>query len=140
MGERLDNLLTAALEDGASQAVVMDSDSPTLPAGYVAAAFDRLTAGADVVLGPCRDGGYYLIGMTRPLPRLLREVEMSTPNVLGDTLALAAAEGAQVALLPEWYDVDTVAELADLRAELATMDRELATHTRQFLLGLDGAW
>lgn len=140
LGERLDHLLTGALRNGARHAVVMDSDSPTLPASYVAAAFDRLAAGADVVLGPCRDGGYYLIGMARPLPRLLRDVQMSTPNVLGDTLALAAAAGAKVALLPEWYDVDTVAELADLRAELAATDTAVAPHTRRFLRSLDGTW
>jgi hypothetical protein len=140
LGERLDQLLTGALRAGARHAVVMDSDSPTLPASYVATAFDLLAAGADVVLGPCRDGGYYLIGMTRPLPSLLREVQMSTPNVLGDTLALAAAAGAKVALLPEWYDVDTVAELADLRAELAATDPAVAAHTRRFLRSLDGTW
>jgi hypothetical protein len=78
--------------------------------------------------------------MTRPFPSLLRDVQMSTPNVLDDTLALAAAAGVQVALLPEWYDVDTVAELADLHAELATVDAAVAVHTRQFLVSLDGAW
>src|SRR5436853_2525796 len=61
LGERLDYLLTVALESGASQAVVMDSDSPTLPAAYLVQAFDALSGPSDVVLGPCEDGGYYLI-------------------------------------------------------------------------------
>ena len=62
----------------------------------------------DVVLGPCEDGGYYLIGLKQPAPRLLREVRMSTDRVFADTLALAAEEGLQVEVLPEWYDVDDV--------------------------------
>jgi uncharacterized protein len=140
LGERLDHLLNAALAVGAAQVVVMDSDSPTLPAAYVAEAFARLDGPDDVVLGPCDDGGYYLIGLKRSQPRLLREVQMSTPFVVHDTLALADALGLRVALLPTWYDVDTAVELARLRAELAESAEGTARHTRAFLLdrGADG--
>jgi len=134
LGERLDHLLTAALAGGAQQAVVMDSDSPTLPAAYVAEAFTRLDGDADVVLGPCEDGGYYLIGLKRPQPRLLREVPMSTPFVVRDTLALAAELGLHVALLPPWYDVDTAAELDRLHTEIAGSGDNVARHTRAFLM------
>lgn len=135
LGERLDRLLTTALNAGARKAVVMGSDSPSLPAAYIAQAFIALDA-HDVVLGPCDDGGYYLIGLTRPQPRLLREVQMSTPFVLRDTLALSAALGLRTALLPPWYDIDTVAELNRLRAELAEAPPITALHTRRFLDGL----
>jgi glycosyltransferase A (GT-A) superfamily protein (DUF2064 family) len=50
----------------------MNSDGPTLPAEYLADAFRALEDGADVTLGPSEDGGYYLIGLRRPAPRLLR--------------------------------------------------------------------
>ena len=133
LGARLDHLLSDALAAGASQAVVIDSDSPTLPAAYVAEAFARLDAGTDVALGPCDDGGYYLIGLKRPQPRLLREVQMSTPFVVRDTLALADELGLRVALLPAWYDVDTAAELERLRGELASARNGVARHTRAFL-------
>ncbi len=133
LGARLDHLLTVALEAGASQAVVMDSDSPTLPAEYLVQAFDALDGPHDVVLGPCEDGGYYLIGMKRPQPRLLRDVQMSTPHVLRDTLALAEQLGLKIALLPTWYDVDTVAELERLRAELRDAPAHVARHSHAFL-------
>lgn len=132
LGERLDNLLTAALADGASRAIVLGSDSPTLPFEYVDQAFTLLDA-HDVVLGPADDGGYYLIGLREARPRLLREVTMSTPFVLRDTLAVAEELGLRVALLPGWYDVDTVDELHRLRAELAAAPAEIAPHTRAFL-------
>jgi pyruvate-formate lyase-activating enzyme len=93
----------------------------------------HLDGGADVVIGPCDDGGYYLIGLKRPQPRLLRDVEMSTPHVVRDTLALAEQLGLRVALLPAWYDVDTVAELARLRTEVAALPAAVARHTRTFL-------
>jgi len=131
LGERLDHALSQCLRDGFERAVIMDSDSPTLPSAHVALAFDALDH-ADVTLGPCDDGGYYLIGLKRPQPRLLREVRMSTPTVLRDTLTLAEQAGLRAALLPLWYDVDTALELQRLRDELSRVT-SLAPHTQEFL-------
>ncbi len=133
LGVRLDNALTRYLQNGFERAVIMDSDSPTLPAACLQAAFTALDE-ADVVLGPCDDGGYYLIGLKRPAPRLLREVQMSTPQVVADTLALAAAEGLRVKLLPTWYDIDDVATLNRLLGELAHAPAAVAPHTRAFFV------
>jgi rSAM/selenodomain-associated transferase 1 len=120
LGERLDGLLKQALTGGSRKAVVMDSDSPTLPVDYLSMAFEQLTE-TDVVLGPTTDGGYYLIGVKQPQPRLLRQVQMSTSHVLADTLALARASRLSVSLLPNWYDVDTIADLHRLESEIAEM-------------------
>jgi rSAM/selenodomain-associated transferase 1 len=133
LGARLDNALTHYLRLGYRHVAIMDSDGPTLPATCLSAAFEALAGEADVVLGPCDDGGYYLIGLKRPAPRLLREVRMSTPGVLADTLAIAAEEGLRVELLPVWYDIDDVTSLARLVAELADSVTETARHTRAFL-------
>ncbi|MCL5994732.1 MAG: TIGR04282 family arsenosugar biosynthesis glycosyltransferase [Chloroflexi bacterium] len=133
LGERLHHLLSDALNSGVQQAVVVDSDSPTLPPSFLAQAFAVLDGPFDVVLGPCDDGGYYLIGLKQPQPRLLCEVKMSTATVLTDTLALAAEMQLRVGLLPVWYDVDTVAELHRLHAELTTTGALVAQHTRAFL-------
>lgn len=132
LGERLDHALTHCLHGGFDRAVIMDSDSPTLPAPYVVRAFDLLDE-ADLVLGPCDDGGYYLIGLTRPQPRLLREVQMSTPKVLRDTLALAEQESLRTALAPTWYDVDTIRDLQRMEDELGMAKNGLAHHTREWL-------
>lgn len=129
LGERLANLLSAALTNGAEKAVVMDSDSPTLPPHYLAMAFEQLDR-ADVVVGPTEDGGYYLIGMKRPIPHLLRDVQMSTPHVLRDTLELAQKSGVSVALLPTWYDVDRQADLERLQAELTHSNSAIGAHSR----------
>jgi uncharacterized protein len=133
LGARLDEALQHYLAAGSRRVVIMDSDSPTLPAACLTRAFATLESGADVVLGPCDDGGYYLIGLTRPAPRLLREVHMSTPNVTQETLALAAAEGLKVSLLPTWYDIDEIASLRRLAGELEEAGPEIAPHTRAFL-------
>jgi len=133
LGERLDRALTSYLSCGYLRAVIMDSDSPTLPADYLSQAFEVLSDGADVVLGPCDDGGYYLIGMKQPAPRLLREVHMSTPTVAAETIALAKDEGLKLISLPTWYDVDDVGSLSRLRHEIEALDPSVAVQTRQFL-------
>jgi rSAM/selenodomain-associated transferase 1 len=133
LGERLDRALTSYLSRGYERAVIMDSDSPTLPPHYLSRAFDVLADGADVVLGPCDDGGYYLIGIKSPTPRLLREVHMSTPTVAAETIALAKEEGLNLISLPTWYDVDDAASLSRLRQEIETLHPSVAVHTRQFL-------
>jgi rSAM/selenodomain-associated transferase 1 len=138
LGVRLDNLLSDALANGATAAVVMDSDSPTLPPALVEEAFVRLDAGDDVVLGPCDDGGYYLIGLRSPQPRLTRDVTMSTATVLQDTLAIAAGLGLRVHLLPVWYDVDTAAELERLHGELRDQPAGVAAHTRRWFSRWNG--
>lgn len=133
LGERLDNTLTSYLSHGYKRAVIMDSDSPTLDPKHLSQAFCTLSDGADVVLGPCDDGGYYLIGIKQPAPRLLREVQMSTPNVAADTIALAEDAGLKVSLLPTWYDVDDAASLRRLMREVKKLDSGVATYTRRFL-------
>ena len=80
-----------------------------------------LSRGLDAVLGPCRDGGFYLLGVRRPLREgTLDHVRWSTADALEDTaLALTLAGCTPVRLAP-WFDVDDAADLAHLEALLAT--------------------
>ena len=133
LGSRLDHALTEHLSQGYERVVIMDSDSPTLPSVYLSQAFDALSNGADVTLGPCDDGGYYLIGIKKPAPRLLREVQMSTATVAADTIALAKEEGLKVSLLPTWYDIDDASSLMRLMKEVENLSSNVATYTRRFL-------
>lgn len=133
LGERLNHVLTQGLLMGYQQVVAVNSDSPTLPRTYLEQAFNLLAdPNTDLVLGPCEDGGYYLIGWKRPHSRLVREVQMSTDHVLQDTLAIAAEENLAVSLLPSWYDVDEPEELARLISAMAA-EEESADHTFCFL-------
>ncbi len=119
LSERLEYVMSTCSAAGFEQVVAMNSDSPTLPATYLQEAFAHLDdSDTDVVLGPCEDGGYYLIGWKRPFAPLICQVEMSTPRVLEDTLAIAKANNLRVALLPTWYDTDTIVELNRLQEEL----------------------
>jgi uncharacterized protein len=133
LGERLDRALSRCLSLGYRRAAVLDSDSPTLPPVYLRQAFQDLEDGAEVVIGPCEDGGYYLLGVTRRVPRLLREVRMSTAHTAADTIAIAAEEGLRLARLPAWYDVDEATALARLLDEIEERPMDTAFHTRRFV-------
>jgi rSAM/selenodomain-associated transferase 1 len=126
LGERLTRLFAGLLGEGHGAAIAVDSDSPTLPVGYLAQGVAALDA-ADVVIGPTDDGGYYLIGIgagCRALvagPRcsaLFEGVPWSTPRTRAATLERARALELSVSLLPPWFDVDTPADLDRLRADL----------------------
>lgn len=132
LSERLHHATSACLTQGYEQAVIMDSDSPSLPAAYLVEAFAALDL-ADVSLGACDDGGYYLIGLKRPAPALFLTVTMSTDHVTADTLDRAAQAGLSVHRLPVHYDVDYIADLKRLADELAQLPEHIAPQTRAFL-------
>jgi hypothetical protein len=133
IGDCLHQVLSRLLTGGHSKAIAIDSDSPTLPIAHLQRAVDHLDE-ADVVLGPCEDGGYYLIGLKQPQPELFRDIAWSTPRVTAQTLARAKALGLIVAQLPAWYDVDVGADLDRLRGEMASLPDGALRHTRRFLL------
>ncbi len=134
LSQRLDYVLNQYLHRGYQQVLAINSDSPTLPAAYIAQAYEKLDdPNIDVVFGPCEDGGYYLIGVKGMFGNIVCDVEMSTPNVLRDTLALAKEANLRFALLPTWYDVDTVEELQRLHNELAALPQTMGHHTRKLL-------
>lgn len=120
LGERLYRALSGAAAEGGA-VMALGSDHPTLPLTLVHRAFERVEAGADVVLGPAEDGGYYLIAL-RPeavAPRLFEGIAWSTPQVLAATLDRCRELGLRVELLPAASDVDTPEDLRRLAARMA---------------------
>ena len=117
LGSRLTAAFESAFEGGAKRVVAIGTDTPHLPLERIDEAFDALAA-ADCVLGPSRDGGYYLIGLTARRPELFRGVHWGAASVLAETLAIAAAGGLRVARLPEERDIDERADLEWLAGEL----------------------
>jgi rSAM/selenodomain-associated transferase 1 len=120
LGDRLARFITAWNEQG--PVVVVGSDSPTLPPGLIEQAFAEL-GHADVVLGPATDGGYYLLGCRRLLPSLFQVIDWGSPRALSQTVARVAAASATLALLPPWYDVDTLEDWQMLAGHLAALRR-----------------
>ncbi|MBI4537066.1 MAG: TIGR04282 family arsenosugar biosynthesis glycosyltransferase [candidate division NC10 bacterium] len=134
LGERMDRLSRRLLGAGHPAVIILGTDTPTLPASILAGAVVGLAGGrAELVLGPSEDGGYYLIGLRRPLSELFVGISWGTPTVLAETRERAGRLGLRTTLLPTWYDVDTPPDLARLQAELRMDRASTAPHTAAFL-------
>jgi rSAM/selenodomain-associated transferase 1 len=108
-------------------AVIIGSDSPDLPLQYIGRAFQKLRH-HDVVIGPAADGGYYLIGLSKPCPDIFQGISWGSDRVYGETLVAVERAGLTLATLPLWYDVDSAHGLGILRNEV--LARRLARRDR----------
>ena len=109
------------LAKGHDGAILINSDSPTLPLAVLRDAVAAVRSGDCVVLSPAHDGGYTLIGLSRPHARLFADIPWSTSAVYDLTLIRAREIGLPVVNVPGWYDVDDAASLKMLEDELAGM-------------------
>lgn len=121
LGQRLVGAMERAFADGNSRVLFLGADSPTLPTQLLLDAIDRLSA-FDVVLGPCDDGGYYLIGMKRSVPEVFRDIRWGGAEVAAQTKDRAEQAGLSLSELPTWYDLDRFEDLKRARIDLADSD------------------
>ena len=114
LGDRMNDAITAALNEGASKVIVIGTDCPDISADDLGCAWQFLD-GHDLVLGPADDGGYYLIGMNEPEARLFAGIDWGTSQVLQQTLDRARRLRKSFALLPVHSDIDEAENLVVCR-------------------------
>jgi rSAM/selenodomain-associated transferase 1 len=140
-GARLYKGIVDLLAIGHAGAILVNSDSPTLPRSILREAVEAVLEGDRVVLSPALDGGYTLIGLSRPHRHLFDDIPWSTETVYQQTLQRAQEIKLPVSVVGGWYDVDDAASFAMLEAEMAgrrpdfatDQTSELAPATRRFL-------
>lgn len=118
-GERLLQGIVDLLALGHDGAILVNSDSPTLPLSVLRDAVAAVRSGDCVVLSPAHDGGYTLIGLSKPHAQLFADIPWSTSAVYDLTLVRANEIALPVVNVPGWYDVDDAASLKMLEEELA---------------------
>jgi rSAM/selenodomain-associated transferase 2/rSAM/selenodomain-associated transferase 1 len=118
LGERMHNAFIDAFRQGCRRVVLIGTDIPELKTDHLREAFSALMD-KDLVLGPSTDGGYWLMGLRRPLD-LFRGIEWGTGKVLEQTLTLDNGDGLTVFQLEPLRDLDTVEDLRQWRPETAT--------------------
>jgi rSAM/selenodomain-associated transferase 1 len=131
LGQRMHNVFKFAARNP-SKIVIIGSDSPTLPSGYIEEAFRKLDRN-DIVIGPSRDGGYYLIGLKKACGGLFKGIKWSSDRVLEKTVMNAAALKKKIFLLEKWYDVDKLEDLDYLKKDLRRKSKDIAIWTRRYL-------
>jgi len=88
-----------------NRVVIIGSDCPQLTSTHIEQAFQALESN-DLVLGPSRDGGYYLLGMKKFYPELFQDIEWSTDTVFHETMRKAEKMELKVDRLEVLSDID----------------------------------
>ncbi|MFQ5903698.1 MAG: TIGR04282 family arsenosugar biosynthesis glycosyltransferase [Candidatus Binatia bacterium] len=139
LGERLHHVFVDLFHKGYEEIVVVGSDSPAISLSTIAQTYEQLRGeGCDVVLGPSSDGGYYAIGLKRPLAELFHQIPWSTQDTLKSTLERVRELGLKVELLPPAYDIDVEEDLWRLWKDFGTSQemKERAPKTYAYLTRL----
>lgn len=110
LGGRMAAAFDAAFAAGHARVVIIGSDLPGLTVDLLRDAF-RLLDDHPVVIGPAKDGGYYLLGLRGMIPSLFRDIPWSTADVFDATIDRLATRGITPVRLPVLADVDVAADL-----------------------------
>ncbi len=121
LGERMHRVVESAFCCGAQRVVLFGTDCAEVTAADLDAAYAALEQN-DAVIGPAEDGGYWCIGLSRPLPALFRNMAWGTSSVAKMTRERAVSEGIALAELRELNDVDRLDDLQALIARLRAGD------------------
>jgi glycosyltransferase A (GT-A) superfamily protein (DUF2064 family) len=129
------NAFEWGFSQGFQKVLLLGCDTPTLPAGFIREAVERLDS-SPLVLGPSVDGGYYLIGGRPPVPPIFDRIAWGSDTVLTATLQKLTQQQVGCHLLPFWYDIDRPEDLTFLKAHLALLKGSgviAAKETRQLI-------
>lgn len=111
LGEKMKNAFLTLFKNY-SNVLIIGSDSPDLPTGYISKSFEQFqTTGS--VIGPADDGGYYLIGFNKNnfLPDIFQNIEWSTDSVFKNTMEIFKNNNHNISILDYWYDIDEFKDL-----------------------------
>lgn len=131
LGARMQNIFARLFAQGYEAVALIGADLAPVPLEYFAEAFKYLDgerspihpslskveregfSGAQdrAVLGPSKDGGYYLIGLNRPLPEIFADMTWSHNRVFAQSLARLRELRVATRTLPPWFDIDTPDDL-----------------------------
>jgi rSAM/selenodomain-associated transferase 2/rSAM/selenodomain-associated transferase 1 len=110
LGLRMKHSLEDAFRAGATKAVIIGTDIPNITNDIIQKAFEALKQ-KKLVLGPAKDGGYYLIGLQNnslslAIPDLFTGINWGAGDVLEKTIKIAKNSGFSFSMLDELKDVD----------------------------------
>ena len=118
LGRVLDGATLELLALGHESAILVNGDSPTLPAALLVETVNALRSpGAHAVFVPALDGGYSIVGLTRHTPEIFTDIPWSTPTVMRRSLEQAERHAIPTQVLSPWYDIDDSESLDWLLSE-----------------------
>jgi rSAM/selenodomain-associated transferase 1 len=125
LGERMGAVVARLVGGDGRPVVLLGADVPHVDTATIRVAGAALAGGAEVVLGPADDGGYYLLGLGRVVPEILHGIPWGSGAVCAETRRRCSAFGLRLRLLPATFDVDEVEDVARLVTVLRRGDLSL---------------
>lgn len=128
LGERMCRAFLYGRKKQFERIVIIGTDCVTLTARDIEQAYQKLGS-YDCVLGPSKDGGYYLIALKYPYSQLFKGIHWSTSSVLKQTLQKLRRLKKKAFLLSEREDIDTITHLKNLSRHTKNSSAAVFTHT-----------
>ena len=107
LGKKISNAFNWGFEKGYKKIIIIGSDLWDLNEEIINTGFIELNKNK-VVIGPSIDGGYYLLGLNKNMPKIFEGIKWGTQSVLAETLKLLDHDPY---ILPELNDIDTFEDL-----------------------------
>jgi rSAM/selenodomain-associated transferase 1 len=110
LGDRMRKAFQIAFTEGNNQIILIGTDCPFLTVDILDQGFKALQE-YSIVLGPAKDGGYYLIGLNRYIPNIFENIPWGTSEVFQKTLNCCETLNLSVSQLPQLSDIDRPEDL-----------------------------
>ena len=107
LGRRLMTAMHTPFQRGASSVIFLGADCPDLTTKRLERAYEQLGS-HDIVIGPARDGGYYLLGLKKVHSDLFKGISWGTEYVFRQTMEKAKAQDLTISTLEILSDVDNL--------------------------------
>lgn len=133
LGNRMLSAIREVLAEGYDTCLLTGTDVPELQAGDLTAAVEKLHR-KDVVFGPTRDGGYYLVGMKKAYEEVFDGQTYGHGSVLKNTTAYLKERHISAGYTRTLQDMDVASDLRDLRRRMKEEPQIRKTATGRYLL------
>jgi rSAM/selenodomain-associated transferase 1 len=138
LGVRMETIFAKLAQMGHKNIALVGGDLPPVPLRYIVEAYAFLeSSNHRVVLGPSRDGGYYLVGCNQPTPEIFQGMSWSHSQVLAQTRDKLVRLQIDYHILSRWFDIDTPDDLRHLKSVLDAVLEKRMPNTLPLLRRLD---
>lgn len=112
LGDKISNAFKEVFCHGSDKTVIIGTDCIEITLETINKTMDLLNDN-DAVLGPAKDGGYYLLGLNKFTPQIFQDIDWSTEYVLEQTVEKMNNNQLNFQLLKTLKDIDTVDDIND---------------------------
>ncbi|MBA3899022.1 MAG: TIGR04283 family arsenosugar biosynthesis glycosyltransferase [Bacteroidetes bacterium] len=134
LGSRLSKSYQFSFEKGYKKVIVIGSDCKEISRQHLEEAFFALDK-KNAVIGPAKDGGYYLLGMRLFYPELFLQKSWSTSKLFVETLSTLKKKKIKFHLLEILSDVDEEKDIILSEPKLNTVSIVIPTYNEAGNIG-----